>query len=265
MKKITSIVLSVLMIVSLATQAMAQDMKMYVRNQYVVRDVVDISGFDMIPIADIAGELGYVYEPFDSKSIIIYKDYTGYIFELGSPIVRDISANCYGLDVVPQIINGKFMIPAKFLQDVLKMSYVWDSVTNTIFVASEDTYNWLRSTPEYKAAASGRTTSSSTSSGKTTYPNNGNYYSGTGFPTFTYVTGIQYQSKIPADNQYIYDYGYVPLDIFYTYVAILQECGLTYTGTQEIDSIVFVSFWDSNDKLIVIEYTTYTGGLRIAV
>lgn len=32
------------------------------------------------------------------------------------------------------------------------MSYVWDSVTNTVFLGSENTYNWLIGTWEYREA-----------------------------------------------------------------------------------------------------------------
>ena len=49
-------------------------------------------------------------------------------------------------------MNGKVRVPAKFFQDAMGMSYVWDAVTNTVFLDSENTYNWLIGTWEYQSA-----------------------------------------------------------------------------------------------------------------
>lgn len=71
---------------------------------------------------------------------------------MGDASVYDQDGNWYGLDVVPQVINDQVRVPAKFFQDAMGMSYVWDSVTNTVFMGSENTYNWLVNTYEYQEA-----------------------------------------------------------------------------------------------------------------
>ncbi len=142
-----SAVISSLSIIS----ANAQDMNMYVNNKFVVRDMQTVAGFDMLPVLDIAGELGFNCY-YDGNTINLYNDTKGYIFTIGSASVYDESGNWYGLDVAPQVINGKVRVPAKFFQDAMGMSYVWDRQTNTIFFNSEDTYNWLINTNEYKMA-----------------------------------------------------------------------------------------------------------------
>lgn len=134
-----------------ALGASAQDMNMYVNDHYVVRDMQTVSGFDMLPVLDIAGELGFNCS-FDGTTIKLYNDSKSYVFTVGSASVYDESGNWYGLDVVPQVMNGKVRVPAKFFQDAMGMSYVWDAVTNTIFLGSENTYNWLIGTGEYQKA-----------------------------------------------------------------------------------------------------------------
>lgn len=134
-----------------ALGASAQDMNMYVNDHYVVRDMQTVSGFDMLPILDIAGELGFNCS-FDGTTITLYNDSKSYVFTVGSASVYDESGNWYGLDVVPQVMNGKVRVPAKFFQDAMGMSYVWDAVTNTVFLSSENTYNWLIGTWEYQEA-----------------------------------------------------------------------------------------------------------------
>lgn len=135
--------------ISVSASAFAQDMDIYVNDQHLVRDIVSVDGFDMLPILDIAGELGFNCY-YDGTVIDLYNDNRSYTFTVGDASVYDESGNWYGLDVVPQVINDKIRIPAKFFQDAMGMSYVWDSVTNTIYMGSEDTYNWLINTYEYQ-------------------------------------------------------------------------------------------------------------------
>lgn len=147
-KSIISIILSG--ITALSTLPVnAQQMDMYVNNQFVVRDLQSIAGFDMLPILDIAGELGF-NNSFDGSKIILSNSNKSYTFTVGSASVYDEAGNWYGLDIVPQVMNGSVRVPAKFFQDAMGMSYTWDSVTNTIFLNSESTYNWLINTPEYR-------------------------------------------------------------------------------------------------------------------
>lgn len=129
----------------------AQTMNIYVNNILLQRDIQAVQGYDMIPIMDISNELGYECY-YDGTVIDLYNDNKSYKFTIGSPNVFDESGKWYGLDVVPQEINGKVRIPAKFFTDNLGMSYVWDSQTNTLFLNSEETYNWLIGTDEYKYA-----------------------------------------------------------------------------------------------------------------
>ena len=152
MKKIKIIAAIAALITTFSSMcANAQDMNMYVNDHFMVRDVQTVAGFDMLPILDIAGELGFNCS-FDGTTITLYNDSKSYVFTVGSASVYDESGNWYGLDVVPHVINGKIRVPAKFFQDAMGMSYVWDAVTNTVFMGSEDTYNWLINTEEYKHA-----------------------------------------------------------------------------------------------------------------
>lgn len=148
-KKSLLLVLLFLFINSYNVQA--RELMIYVNNQLVKRDIQSVNGFDMLPILDISEELGYSCE-FDGTTAILKNDVTSYTFKLGSPAVFDQNGTEYGLDIVPQFINGKFMIPAKFFQDVLHKSYGWDEVTETLFLGSGDAYLWLISTPEYQEA-----------------------------------------------------------------------------------------------------------------
>lgn len=127
----------------------AMDIKMYVNDIFLVRNLETVGELDMLPILDIAGELGFQCT-FDGTTAILYNDLQSYSFTLGNPTVIDRYGNRYGLDAVPQIMKDRFCAPAKFFQDAMGLSYTWDDVTNTIFISSDATYQWLIGTPEYK-------------------------------------------------------------------------------------------------------------------
>ncbi len=131
--------------------ASARYMELYVDNHRLMRNVQSIEGFDMLPVMDIAGELGFGCT-FDGTTATLYRGGETYRFTLDSPTVYSQDGQRYGLDVVPQLIDGNLYVPAKFFQDVFRKTYVWDPVTDALFLGSEDTYNWLVSTPEYQEA-----------------------------------------------------------------------------------------------------------------
>ena len=151
MKKIIGLLIACLTIASSIIGVSAADMNMYVNGIFVVHDSETVGDFDMLPILDIAGELGYQCT-FDGTTAIFYNDWQSYTFVVGSATVVDRYGNWYGLDVVPQVINDRFYIPAKFFQDAMGLSYTWDAVTNTIFLNSDATYQWLIRTPEHQKA-----------------------------------------------------------------------------------------------------------------
>lgn len=150
MKRIISVLLFCT-IISSFTNIFAINMDMYVNDTFVQRDIQSVGNFDMLPILDIAGELGFQCT-FDGTTAVLYNALQSYTFIIGNPLVIDQYGNSYGLDIVPQIIDGKLRIPAKFFQDALHMTYTWDSITNTIFLGSDATYSWLINTPEHQAA-----------------------------------------------------------------------------------------------------------------
>ena len=50
----------------------------------------------------------------------------------------------------PKLVDGNTMVPAEFYRDNFGVSVIWDDVTSSLFINSEDTYNWLVNTYEYQ-------------------------------------------------------------------------------------------------------------------
>ena len=151
MKKLRILLLSCVFMIAGISCVHAADMNMYVNGIFVVRDVQTVGEFDMLPILDIAGELGYECT-FDGTTAVFYNSNQSYTLLVGEASVFDRYGNWYGLDVVPQVIHDNLYVPAKFFQDAMGISYTWDWLTKTIFMGSDATYKWLIQTEEYKAA-----------------------------------------------------------------------------------------------------------------
>ncbi len=148
-KRVLSLLLCTLLLLPITVQA--RDMQMYVSGTPLAVNIENVDGFDMVPVLDIADSLGF-HAWCDGKTAIIYNDAIKFTCTLHSPAVFDDKGKEYGLEVVPQMIRNRFMIPANFFTEYLGMSYKWDYVTDALFLNSDDTYNWLIDTEEYQKA-----------------------------------------------------------------------------------------------------------------
>ena len=120
----------------------ARDINMCVGGYNLRRTIASVNGFDMLPILDVACELGFNVI-FNDNEYILTNNIVSYTFKNGEAAVANTTGEWIGLDIVPQYIKGRFMIPAKFFTDVFGYSYVWDSVTDTVFINSTEQYNAL--------------------------------------------------------------------------------------------------------------------------
>lgn len=147
-KLITTFIIAVIAVLG-AASASAKDMNMYINGMYSTQDVQSVGGFDMLPAEDIAGYLGFT-SYFDGYTLTLYGTDRTYSFHVGDAVVTDNAGGWYGLDITPRVIDGKIRIPAKFFSDAFGMTYTWDWVTDTLFLNSDYTYNWLINTWEYQ-------------------------------------------------------------------------------------------------------------------
>lgn len=151
MKVIIAVICSCAITISCVSVG-ARQIYMHINDNGVVREVCQVWGFDMLPILDIANELGFEVEIYYDGAIL-FNDYNAYAFVLDDPSVYDYYGNWYGLDVVPQYINGRLMVPAKFFIDNFGYSYIWDPIMDYIFINSVETYNTMVNSREYLLAS----------------------------------------------------------------------------------------------------------------
>ena len=128
---------------------------------------------------------------------------------------------------------------------------------------------WYESLAEAKAAAkaqSAQHTAQPKQEQKSSYPISG-CYENTRFRTFTNITGISYSDKSSTDTgSTIYNYGYVPEEYIYSYIAALQSDGLTYDGAENYGVSLLLTMRDTNNgAMLIMAYDGFGKTLRISV
>lgn len=150
-RKIVSLV-SACGVLAASGSVFAHDMDIYIKSYHVIRDVQNVNGYDMLPIADIAGELGYTYTVTGTNEFTIGAKNKNYVFTINKNMVYDNAGGRYSLAVPPQIMEDSVRIPSNFFTEVLDVGYIWDEWINALFIDAENSYEWIITTPEYSAA-----------------------------------------------------------------------------------------------------------------
>ena len=151
-KKIIGLAFTIAVVSALSTAAYAST---YVNNEDVTSSVFTSSsnGYTLFPVRYLGEKLGCdVYWNPDDKCITVSKDDIHRDFYNGSAAVYDWAGNSYNLVTAPKFVDGNTMVPAEFYRDQFGISVIWDDVTCSLFINSENTYNWLVDTAEYKDA-----------------------------------------------------------------------------------------------------------------
>ena len=151
-KKIIGLAFTIAVVSALSTAAYAST---YVNNEDVTSSVFTSSsnGYTLFPVRYLGEKLGCdVYWNPDDKCITVSKDDIHRDFYNGSAAVYDWEGNSYNLVTAPKLVDGNTMVPAEFYRDQFGISVIWDDVTSSLFINSENTYNWLVDTAEYKDA-----------------------------------------------------------------------------------------------------------------
>jgi len=98
-----------------------------------------ISGRTMVPMRRIFEALGAYVEWDDAtQTITAVRDETTVIMQINNYVMR-IDDEEVTLDVSPQLINGRTLVPARAIAEGLGMDVDWDEVMRTVIIASLQT------------------------------------------------------------------------------------------------------------------------------
>lgn len=161
-KLMVSLVLVITLMVSAVPVFAAQTAKVFVDNTQVMFDVQPtiINGRTMVPLGSILSTLGLRYQWVgeDQLIYILNENSTCYKLTLNNPSVEVFevfdngSSNMRGmrellgpheyitLDSAPIAINGRTMVPIRFISEIANYDISWDDMTMTAVIHTEPNY-----------------------------------------------------------------------------------------------------------------------------
>lgn len=145
MKKIISAALVILL---MASNALA--VNLYVDGRELKPDVPPalVSGRTLVPVRVILESLGAAVSWNDAtQTAIATKAGTTIAITLNSKTAF-VNGQAKTLDVPAMTINGRTMVPARFVAETLNADITWEDDTETVYIATVDCYDGYRCTPD---------------------------------------------------------------------------------------------------------------------
>ncbi|WP_312045022.1 copper amine oxidase N-terminal domain-containing protein [Anaerotignum sp.] len=133
-----TIIATFLVTVLLATNAFAANIMINGVNLQTDASPVIVNGRTLVPIRSIFESLGATVSWDEStKTITAIRDNTSIKLVLNETTAI-VNGNSCTLEVPPQIINGRTMVPARFVAENLNCDVNWNATTQTISISETD-------------------------------------------------------------------------------------------------------------------------------
>ena len=142
LKKISMLLLAMALVLSLSTRVSAKDIEVVVNEEKINFDVAPnvISGRTMIPLRATLESLGADVE-WDNKAKVATAStdrYNLYVTLNNKTVVKEDKANGtkenHQMDVAPVVINGRTLVPVRFMAEQLNKAVIWDKDQRKVII-----------------------------------------------------------------------------------------------------------------------------------
>lgn len=146
MKKITSIMMTLILLFALSVPAYAEnnDIKVQLNGEYISFNVnpQQINGSTVVPINPVLDKLKFDTK-YDSttKTLTSSKDDLSIVLQVDNPILKvtkDNKTSEIKLPTSPKIINNTFFAPVRFISEITNAQVGWDEYENTVVIIDYD-------------------------------------------------------------------------------------------------------------------------------
>jgi len=140
MKRITALVLSMLLILSMSislTASADSGITVKLNGKALAFDVQPqiINGRTMVPMRTIFEELGATVEwDQETQTVTSARDDVTVKLTIGIPNIRINQQNPIELDTAPCIIDGRTLVPVRAISEAFHMNVEWDGSTQTVLI-----------------------------------------------------------------------------------------------------------------------------------
>lgn len=147
LKRTVSLVLALMMLCSVSVSATTLEFTMNEKVMYESDDKVDSfvienapytkNGRTMVPVRIISERFGATVEWLEeTKQVVITKDGQVIVLALGSDIAT-VNGITYNLDASPEEINGRTMVPVRFISEALGMNVDYVESTQQVLITDD--------------------------------------------------------------------------------------------------------------------------------
>ena len=141
-----AVVLIVTMFLTSFPAVASSPIKVLLNGNYLSFDVPpdNISGRTMVPMRTIFEALGAsVQWDGSSNTITAIKDNTIVQATIGYTLIN-VNGNRTQMDIAPVIINGRTLVPVRFISEAFGCDVTWDGLTNTVLISSQNSYEQIQ-------------------------------------------------------------------------------------------------------------------------
>ncbi len=121
-----------------AAEADASAVKVYVDGRQLAFDVPPMieNGRTLVPMRVIFEALGAeVFWDGPTQTVSAFKGDTGIAIQIGNPYAN-VNNSAIALDVPPKIVNGRTLVPLRFVSEALGCSVNWNGTTRTVSIST---------------------------------------------------------------------------------------------------------------------------------
>lgn len=143
MKRYLISVVVILSLIMLSIPVLAQDdIKVSIDGQYIEFDVQPrlINGRTMVPLRVIFEALGAEVDwNSDTRTVVAMKNDVTVTATIGSTIMY-IDGEKKIMDVAPMLLDGRTLVPARFVAEALECEVEWNQNAKTVYIYSNNSY-----------------------------------------------------------------------------------------------------------------------------
>lgn len=108
-----------------------------------------INGRTMVPMRKIFESLGASVEwDGNTRTVTAKRAETIVVMQIDNPVMQ-VNANSLTLDVPPQLVDGRTLVPVRAVAESFDIKVIWDSVTSTVLLTEYIPFDSPRQTFEY--------------------------------------------------------------------------------------------------------------------
>ncbi len=270
MKKLTlfsAVMLMICLVFSTAVSAAEGDIQVYIDNEPVVFDVPPqlINDRTMVPMRAIFEQLGATVTWDDATKTATGTTETTVVTVTINSTTITINGVAQTMDVAPQIVDSRTLVPVRFISEAFACTVEWDGVNRIVYISTTPVQEPTEVVTEIATEVVEEVTEEPTEIiteivTEVVVPVEYSYYKDSlvAFPTYDSVTGAAYVDYAFSDETYAFFYEYTDdADVEFYLDALVEEGWAEYSSDYDSSDNTQRYYYVNGECLIgiIVQYS----------